>query len=318
MPRFTSLFAFVALCTLSAISCARGPGDDRATTRPVPTGEGLSDWLDIQIAEDSERPAFFIQMADPQLGMSGSPVWLALFGATWNDDAFQVDAKLFETAIAHANELDPAFVVICGDLVNRVGHPGQIVEFQRIAGTLNPSIPLYLVAGNHDVENEPTKQSLRAYRETFGLDWYSFRQGDVYGIVLNSQLIDAPEEVPGEARDQLAWLREELIRAQSSGAQHLLVFQHQSYFLEKPDEADQYFNIDAGSRAVHLALLKNAGVEAVFAGHYHRNSHGWDETLEMVTTGPVGKPLGDDPSGFRIVVIGEDSLGHEYFALQAP
>jgi 3',5'-cyclic AMP phosphodiesterase CpdA len=318
MSRFTSLFAFVALCALSAISCAGGPGDDRAIRRPVPAGEGLSDWLELQIAEDSEYPAFFIQMADPQLGMSGSPLWLALFGATWNDDAFQVDAKLFESAIAHANELEPAFVVICGDLVNRVGHAGQIAEFQRISSTLNRSIPLYLVAGNHDVGNEPTKESLRAYRATFGPDWYSFRQGAVYGIVLNSQLIDAPEEVPGEARDQLAWLRDELIRAQSSGVQHILVFQHQSYFLEKPDEADQYFNIDAGSRAVYLALLKNSGVEAVFAGHYHRNAHGRDGTLEMITTGPVGKPLGDDPSGFRIVAIGEDSLGHEYFALEKP
>jgi 3',5'-cyclic AMP phosphodiesterase CpdA len=208
--------------------------------------------------------------------------------------------------------------VICGDLANRVGHAGQIAEFQRISSTLNPSIPLYLVAGNHDVGNEPTKESLQAYRATFGPDWYSFRQGDVYGIVLNSQLIDAPEEVPGEARDQLAWLRDELVRAQSSGAQHILVFQHQSYFLEQPDEADQYFNIDAESRAVYLRLLKNAGVEAVFAGHYHRNSQGWDQTLEMVTTGPVGKPLGEDPSGLRIVVIGEDSLRHEYFALEKP
>jgi 3',5'-cyclic AMP phosphodiesterase CpdA len=315
MSGITSLLALAVACTLTAVSCARGPGDDRTITRPAPDSTGLSNWLETQVGQESERPAFFIQMADPQLGMSGSPLWLAFFGGTWDDDAFQVDAKLFERAIAHANELKPAFVVICGDLVNRVGHSGQIAEFQRIASTLDPSIPLYLVAGNHDVGNEPTKESLRAYRATFGPDWYSFRQGDVYGIVLNSQLIDAPEEDPGEAHDQLTWLREELIRAESSGAQHLLVFQHQSYFLESPDEEDQYFNIDTGSRAVYLGLLKEAGVEAVFAGHYHRNSYGRDETLDMITTGPVGRPLGDDPSGFRIVAIGRDSLPHEYFAL---
>ncbi len=316
MPRFTSLLALVAFCALAAVSCAREPGNGRTITRPAPDRNGLSDWLEMQVGEESEQPAFFIQMADPQLGMSGSPAWLALFGATWDDDVFQVDAKLFERAIAHANELKPAFVVICGDLVNRVGHSGQIAEFQRIVGTLDPSIPLYLVAGNHDVENEPTKESLRAYRETFGSDWYSFRQGDIYAIVLNSQLIDAPQEAPGEARDQLTWLREELVRAESSGARHLLVFQHQSYFLENPDEADQYFNIDAGPRAVYLGLLKDAGVEAVFAGHYHRNAYGRDATLDMITTGPVGRPLGDDPSGFRIIAVGKDSLQHEYFALQ--
>ncbi len=256
-------------------------------------------------------------MADPQLGMFGSPLWLALFGATWNDDDFAADAKLFEMAIAHANRLEPEFVVICGDLVNRVGHAGQIAEFQRIASTLSPSVPLYLVAGNHDVENRPTEESLRAYRETFGLDWYSFRHGAVYGIVLNSQLIDAPGDVPHEAERQLAWLREELTRAASSGAEHVLVFQHQSFFLEEPEEADQYFNIERESRAMYLDLLKSAGVEAVFAGHYHRNAHGRDGPLEMITTGPVGRPLGDDPSGFRIVAITRAGIRHEYFAIEA-
>ena len=319
MRRFTLLLTIAALCALTANSCARGPGGERPATRSVPDRSGISDWLQFEVEaevdEESGQPGFFIQMADPQLGMFGSPLVLALFGMTWNDDSFQVDAELFERAIAHANELEPGFVIICGDLVNRVGHAGQIAEFQRIAGTLKPSIPLYLVAGNHDVENEPTTESLGAYREIFGPDWYSFRQGDVYGIVLNSQLIDAPEHVPDDAADQLAWLREELIRAESSGAQHLLVFQHQSYFLENPDEADQYFNIEEGARAVYLDLLKKSNVEAVFAGHYHRNSGGSDETLEMITTGPVGRPLGDDPSGFRIVEIGKDSLRHEYFAL---
>lgn len=315
MSRLTSLLAITALCALTTSSCARGPGDDRNVTRPVPDPHGLSSWRESRVDEASEPRAFFIQMADPQLGMSGSPLWLALFGATWNDDAFQVDAKLFERAIDHANELEPTFVIICGDLVNRVGHDGQIAEFQRIANKLSPSIPLYLVAGNHDVENEPTSESLHAYRETFGADWYSFRQDDVYGIVLNSQLIDAPEKVRGEAEKQLAWLRDELTRAVASGVDHLLVFQHQSYFLESPDESNQYFNIESGSRAVYLQLLKEAGVEAVFAGHYHRNAYGRDESLEMITTGPVGRPLGADPSGFRIVEVGKDSLRHEYFAL---
>jgi 3',5'-cyclic AMP phosphodiesterase CpdA len=255
-------------------------------------------------------------MADPQLGMMATPLWLAVLGATWDDDDFEADARLFETAIAHANELAPAFVVICGDLVNRAGHAGQIAEFRRIAATLDRSIPLYFVAGNHDVENKPTAKSLRAYRETLGSDWYSFRNGEVYGIVLNSQLIDAPEEVPEESEKQPRWLRKELAHASESGARHLLVFQHHPYFLVRPDEGDQYFNIDREVRSVYLELFKQAGVEAVFAGHYHRNAHGRDGELEMITTGPVGKPLGDDPSGLRLVRVGMDSLRHEYFALE--
>ena len=296
------------------------PGHEtpRPSTRPVPSSDELESWLGRETDGGAELPEFFIQMADPQLGMSGSPLWLALFGATWNDDRFEADAQLFEMAITHANRLAPAFVVICGDLVNRVGHPGQIAEFRRIAAQLDPSVPLHFVAGNHDVGNEPTAESLRTYRETFGSDWYSFRHGEVFGIVLNSQLIDAPENVPQEAERQLNWLREELLQASVSGARHLLVFQHHPYFLTSPDEEDQYFNIGRATRAVYLELFVESGVEAVFAGHYHRNAHGRDGDLEMITTGPVGKPLGDDPSGFRVVKVERDSLQHEYFSLRNP
>lgn len=309
--------ALIALALLASMSCARSPGPEveGPVTRPVPDAEELAVWLGGDASDPSLGPGFFVQMADPQLGMSGSPLWLALFGATWNDDNFAADARTFETAIAHANELAPAFVVICGDLVNRAGHPGQIAEFRRIAATLDRSIPLYFVAGNHDVENEPTAESLRAYRETFGSDWYSFRNGTVYGIVLNSQLINAGKNVAQEAEKQLDWLRAELDHAAESGARHVLVFQHHPYFLVSPDEDDQYFNIDRETRAIYLALFEQAGVEAVLAGHYHRNARGRAGELEMITTGPVGKPLGDDPSGLRIVRVGDGPLRHEYFAL---
>lgn len=70
--------------------------------------------------------------------------------------------------------------------------------------------------------------------------------------------------------------------------------------------------------ALYIPLLKEAGVRAVFAGHhYHRNAHGWSDGLEMITTGPVGKPLGDDPSGLRIVRVTNGDLDHAYFALDA-
>jgi hypothetical protein len=35
----------------------------------------------------------------------------------------------------------------------------------------------------------------------------------------------------------------------------------------------------------------------------------------MVTSGPVGYPLGDDPSGVRVVAVGESGVAHRYSAL---
>lgn len=50
----------------------------------------------------------------------------------------------------------------------------------------------------------------------------------------------------------------------------------------------------------------------MFAGHYHRNAYARAGEIEMVTTGAVGRPLGDDPSGFRVVDVHDDRLEHSY------
>jgi len=62
-------------------------------------------------------------------------------------------------------------------------------------------------------------------------------------------------------------------------------------------------------------MFKEAGVSHVFAGHYHRNAFGRDGALEMVTTGPVGRPLGEDESGFRLVHVRAEGIEHEYIPL---
>jgi hypothetical protein len=93
------------------------------------------------------------------------------------------------------------------------------------------------------------------------------------------------------------------------------VFQHHSWFLENATEPTQYFNIPLQQRKRYLDMLKSAGVRYVFAGHYHRNAFGTDGELEMITNGPVGMPLGSDPSGIRIVTVHPDRLEHRYFTL---
>lgn len=260
----------------------------------------------------------FVQMADPQFGFFATPMWLAIRGYNfWNAGSFERESELYERAIADANRLDPAFVVICGDLVNQPGNAEQLAEFQRISRGLRQDIPLYLAAGNHDVENTPTPESLAWYRREIGPDWYSFRHGRMAGIVLNSALIVAPEKVLAEEQAQWDWLVGELARLGADGAEPVLVFQHHSYFLEQADEEDAYFNVPLERRTRYLELLRDNGVRAVFAGHLHRNGHGSFGSLEMVTSGPVGRPLGDDPSGLRVVSVDGAEIAHHYYALDA-
>ena len=108
------------------------------------------------------------------------------------------------------------------------------------------------------------------------------------------------------------WLEGELAKANREGVKHLIVFQHISFFLSDPQEEDQYFNIPRETRLRYLKLLERYGVKQVFAGHYHRNAWGLDGDLEMVTTGPVGMPLGGGKSGLRVVTVGDGGVTHVY------
>ena len=73
---------------------------------------------------EAAEPFFFIQLSDPQFGMSAA-----------NADVQQETAN-FEFAIATANRLKPAFVVVTGDLVNTAGDKTQVDEYLRIAAKL--------------------------------------------------------------------------------------------------------------------------------------------------------------------------------------
>jgi predicted MPP superfamily phosphohydrolase len=243
----------------------------------------------------------FIQMSDPQFGM-------------YTKDAdFAHETANFEFAIAAANRLMPAFVVVTGDLINKSADAAQAAEYKRIASKLNPKIKLFSVPGNHDVGNEPTVESLAQYRERFGADYYSFRVGDVAGLVLNSNLEKGAENVPGEAAKMEAWFRNELERVKLTGVKRIIVFQHIPFFLKDSNEEDQYFNIPKTIRGRYLRLLHEYGVQQVFAGHYHRNELGRDGDLEMVTTGPVGMPLEGAKSGLRLVIVKDGAVTHKFY-----
>jgi 3',5'-cyclic AMP phosphodiesterase CpdA len=247
------------------------------------------------------EPFFFVQLTDPQMGMY-----------TTNRDFAQETAN-FELAVATVNRLRPAFVVISGDMVNLPDDAAQFAEYQRIVRKLAPEIPVYHVAGNHDLESPPTPASLAAYTARFGPDRYTFRQGGFTGIVLNSVIIHSPQHTTNELAAQERWLRAELAAARQSQARHIVVFGHHPWFLKSAGEPDEYFNLPLARRATYLALFREQGVKFLFSGHYHRNAIARDGDLEAVTTGPVGKPLGDGKSGLRVVIVRDDRIEHRYY-----
>jgi serine/threonine-protein phosphatase CPPED1 len=249
----------------------------------------------------ADEPFFFIQLSDPQMGMFAE-----------NRDFVQ-DAANFEFAVASINRLRPAFVVITGDLVNRGGDEAQIAEYRRIVGKVNPAIPVYNIAGNHDVQNVPTPATIGNFTKIFGPDHYSFQHGGLYGIVLDSTVIHTPTHATDQITEQERWLRAELAKAKSAAPRHIVIFQHHPWFLKSADEPDQYFNIPLARRGAYVSLFREAGVRYLFSGHLHRNAEARDGDMDFVTTGPVGKPLGDGKSGLRVVIVRPDRIEHRYY-----
>ena len=96
----------------------------------------------FSLASDTkaEDGFFFVVAADPQL--------------------FWGSAESWQKAVGEINRLKPGFAVVCGDLINRNGNAKAVnlekdeemaQAYLKIAKTLDSSIPLHNVAGNHDV-----------------------------------------------------------------------------------------------------------------------------------------------------------------------
>lgn len=254
-------------------------------------------------AWSQQSPWFFAVLSDPQMGMYA------------NNQNFAQETANFEFAIANLNRLHPRFVVICGDLVNRSGDSAEIAEYKRILAELDPAIPVYNVAGNHDVGNAPTTATVNAYRSTFGHDYYTFTAPGILGIVLDSNLIRSPESNPNAAHEQEAWLEKTLTAAKSDSTRQPIVFQHIPYFIHDPSEGVNYFNIPQPARRTYLDLLERAGVRYVFAGHLHYPVFNVNGDLSEIVTGAVGKPLGHSASGLRIVRVDGEKLESRWYCL---
>jgi glyoxylase-like metal-dependent hydrolase (beta-lactamase superfamily II)/predicted phosphodiesterase len=258
------------------------------------------------LSADEEVSFRFVVLADPQFGMTSG-----------NRDTLE-ETRLLGQAVEELNELRPAFVAVVGDLVSRPGDDGQRSDLMRTAAKLDDTIPLHWVAGNHDVENQPTPESLSWYRRHFGRDRYEFHHGGWRFVVLNSTLIKEPAQTAEENAAQWRWLEETLRSQDGDVVPPTIVFLHHPLFLKSADETDQYFNLPQPARERALRLFRSAGVVAAFAGHYHRQSRGDSDGFEMITSGPVGKPLGDDPSGYTVVDVYDTRIESRYVPLGPP
>ena len=272
----------------------------------------------------------FIQMADPQFGMfermsqltaeevaerqaRGMNIRLAPEPIT----GFADETRLYTAAIGIANRLKPAFVVVCGDLVNDYTDQAQIDELNRVTATLDADVPIHFVSGNHDVGEAPTPDSLDLYRERFGADNYSFDHAGTHFAVINSSVAFEPANVPAEWDRLAQFMVDDFSTARRRGAERIILFTHHPLFLADRTADDRMWTIPGDRRELILSILQDYDASAVFAGHLHKNEYTEHEGITLVTSGAVGYPLGDALSGLRIVQVAEDAIRHRYYGMDA-
>lgn len=257
-----------------------------------------------------QGPFYFIQMADCQLGFFERNV-------SWEKENI-----LLEKAVEQINKLNPRFVIVCGDLVHARPHrpairKEQVHDYKRILSKIHPHIPLVCVCGNHDVGNIPDRATIQMYESDFGSHYFSFWVGGTQCLAINSSLVWDSTGAPDIFAEQELWLKKQL--KSSYKPVHKFLFMHHPWFLETIEDKDGSSTLPAAHRQRYLDLLANAGFTATFSGHLHYNLIHHYRGVELITTSALGLPLGDDPSGFRVVKVYKDHIEHAYYDVyQAP
>ncbi len=248
--------------------------------------------LSVSCKKNIEQPFTFVQLCDTQLGMGG----------------YDHDVKTFNQATVQINELNPDFVVICGDLVHNAAD-SSFADFNEIKAKIHANV--YCAPGNHDVGNKPDKASLEFYRKSIGKDYFSFDHKGISFLVTNSQLWKNDVEIESEKHD--TWFNATL---KEKGVDHrVIALGHYPLFVEKVDEKDAYFNLPVKKRQELMDLFKENNVKAYLSGHTHKLVINQIEGIQMVSGETTSKNFDKRPMGFRLWNVSKDTLIHQFVPL---
>ena len=145
-------------------------------------------------------------------------------------------------------------LVLLGDMIYEDGDAALVDErvTDPFAALVDDGAALIPVLGNHDYDSGEQQQILAALGR--GRSWYTQRIGPVRVVVLDSNLIDNPE--------QTRWLQLTLARPQPSSTWTVVVMHHPAY-------SAGYHGSTASVQQAWAPLFAEYDVPLVLAGHDH-------------------------------------------------
>ncbi len=225
------------------------------------------------------KPFSFIQLCDPQLGFGG----------------YERDVNALTQAIVQINEMQVDFVVICGDLVDKATKESYC-DFKRIIKDIK--VPVYCAAGNHDIGDNCSSESLELFRKEIGKDYFSFTHKGYTFIVTNTILWKS--SLINEIEKQDKWFIDILNKAKLTNSP-VIIIGHNPLFIDTPEEGDKwaYFNVAKEKRIELLDLYTQNNVVAVLSGHTHWQVINEYKGIQMVSGETISKNFDKNPLGFR-------------------
>ena len=221
------------------------------------------------------------------------------------------DVRMFREAVNYCNGLHVDFTVICGDLVQTPSEE-SFADFNTVKAGLTQ--PCYCAAGNHDIGNKPTAETLAQYRKLVGKDFFSFAHDGFAFVVANTQLWKAPVKNESERHDR--WFKNTL-RSFAAQGMPVFVVGHFPLYISQPNEKEQYFNLPLEKRTELLALFEECHVVAVLAGHTHRTQIRAYKGIQLVNGETTCKNFDGRPFGFRVWhVVDPRPYTHTFVPLQ--
>lgn len=230
----------------------------------------------------------FVQITDTQIGFQDTSAH------------YRVSDSLMMCAVRAINQIHPVCVIHTGDLVHDFGNEEQKAIYKRLMDQIDPSIPVFVVPGNHDIRGWTAEKRDR-YIEFAGYDRFSERIGDCAFIGFDSNRI-RDNAVEAE-EEQFVWLEEELKKAQ--GSRHIFLFCHCPVAMFALNEPDGHNNFPKEKRARYIELFKKYGVEGIFSGHSHLGGYFQSGGIRHVNSMPVAKAFLTGFSGINVVTVTE-------------
>lgn len=217
----------------------------------------------------SSKEAFtFIQYTDTQ-------------NAYWNENV-RNEAAFGEDTIKQALKVasDARFILHTGDLVETAEVEDEWVDLFTKSEESWLKAPLVVVPGNHDERTQFSEKVAEKFNEHInvpvtnekisGGSYYSFDYNGVHFVVANTndnkESMDNPD---GKAigKEQLAWIKEDIIKARQNGAKWVILTYHKPLF-SKSYHSLQDEDIQK-VREEFMQLIDELDVDLALQGHDH-------------------------------------------------